>query len=390
MKCFKAQLRICLLLIFGLMTWPLSATNQAEEGHPRISLLTCGPGTEVYSLYGHTAIRIQSPQTGDIVVNYGVFSFQQKNFILRFVFGLTDYQMGIVPFDIFMEEYRSEGRWVVEQQLNITPSEADRIIQAINKNYEPQYRTYRYNYFYDNCTTRARDILVNNLNGTVQFPDNHKDTSYREMIHSMNGDHRWARFGNDILLGLKSDFRTTSEQQQFLPEHLMDDFDKAKIVSGKSQRNLVENKTQLLAAHQIQQMGNLWFTPRLCAILFALVMMAVCFIGKRQRHSFWMFDMLWLTADGLAGLILFAMIFSQHPTVSLNLQILLLNPLSLIFGWKAALGLRKGMVHWYIKFYALCLALFFVGGIFQDYAEGMLILALGLLVRVLSILKENE
>jgi hypothetical protein len=390
-KVFKAQLRICLLLIFAFLVLPSSAANNDEIAPTRISLLTCGPGEEIYSLYGHTAIRVQSPETGDLVVNYGVFSFKQKFFILRFVFGLTDYQMGIVPFDIFMEEYRSEDRWVVEQQLNITQEEAQKIIKALAKNYEPQYRTYRYNYFYDNCTTRARDILINNLNGKVNFKDNHQVTSYREMIHSMNENYRWARFGNDILLGLKSDFKTNNEQQQFLPEHLMKDFDNATITdAGGNKRKLVVQKSDVLTVHSTIQPKAGWFTPTICFSILALLLIGMCLIEQFTKTRLWWLDLCFLVADGLAGLILFAMIFSQHPTVSLNLQILLLNPLSIIFGWKAAFMLRRGRGHWYFKLHAACIFLFIIGAIFQVYAEGMLILALGLLVREIYIIKKYE
>lgn len=390
MKVSKTIIRVFVLLILALFCRPISARCSDNSGPYKISLLTCGPGQEVYSLYGHTAIRVQSPETGDIVVNYGMFSFKQKNFILRFVFGLTDYQMGVMPFDVFMEEYREEGRWVEQQQLNLDSVECRRIIVALMKNYEPENRTYRYNYFYDNCTTRARDILINNLNGKVSFVDNHKDTSYREMIHSMNESHRWARFGNDLLLGVKADFKTNNEQQQFLPEHLMKDFDHAKIVSGNNERNLVSGKMQILSAQSDSGSESGWFTPMLCAIIFALCVLIIILVERTKHKTLWLFDLVWMLADGLAGLILFVMIFSQHPTVSVNLQILLLNPLSIIFGLKAIWKLRKGQVHWYLKAHAVCIVAFLFGAILQSYAEGMIVLALSLLVRELYLIKSHE
>ena len=144
-------------------------SNSNKNDSIQISLLTCGPGEEVYSLYGHTAIRFHDLKNNqDLVINYGMFSFSQRFFIIRFVFGLTDYEMGIMPFDAFMEEYESEGRWVKEQVINIPLQDKMKIAMAIENNYLPENKTYRYNYFYDNCTTRARDILIKNISENVE------------------------------------------------------------------------------------------------------------------------------------------------------------------------------------------------------------------------------
>lgn len=188
-----------------------------------ISLLTCSPGNQVWSLYGHTAIRYTDRFNHiDLVINYGIFSFAQKNFILRFVFGRTDYQMGIEPFDEFCYEYESQGRTVIQQRLHLSREEKLKIRKAISDNYRPENRVYRYNFFYDNCTTRARDMLIDHLvDKQVDYHVNPQiTTSYRNMVHQWNSNHRWARFGNDLLLGLESDFKTDYRQQQFLPDSL--------------------------------------------------------------------------------------------------------------------------------------------------------------------------
>ena len=208
---------------------PITASSQDNKPTQQadsieISLLTCGPRQQVYSMYGHTAIRFLDKQSGrDLVVNYGMFSFDKPYFVLRFVFGLTDYEIGINTFEMFSWEYGSTGCGVRQQVLNLTAQEKMAIAQAIDRNYEPQNRVYRYNFFYDNCTTRARDIIVNNLSGKVVYEAStpqHLNTSaqyppFRELIHLYNEEHRWARFGNDLLLGVKADRKTTFEQQQF-------------------------------------------------------------------------------------------------------------------------------------------------------------------------------
>ena len=200
-----------------------------------ISLLTCGPGSEVWSLYGHTAIRYKDLRNGrDLAINYGVFSFTQKYFIPRFVFGITDYEIGICPIDVFWAEYQYTGRWVLQQDLNLTREEKAEITQAIAENYLPENRTYRYNFFYDNCTTRARDMIISYLSGDIHYADSQQiHTTYREMTHQWTRENRWTRFGNDLLLGVKSDFQTDFQARQFLPDSLRKDFDRA-FITDKS------------------------------------------------------------------------------------------------------------------------------------------------------------
>ena len=182
-RLFK-HITLAFLLCFFAPSTASSPNNEPtlQADSIEISLLTCGPRQQVYSLYGHTAIRFQDKQTGrDIAINYGVFSFDQPFFVLRFVFGLTDYEMGIAPFDIFEWEYGPTGCGVRQQVLNLTAQEKMAIAQAVDRNMEPQNRVYRYNFFYDNCTTRARDIIANNLNGRIVYDTStpqHLNTSY--------------------------------------------------------------------------------------------------------------------------------------------------------------------------------------------------------------------
>lgn len=368
--------------------------GQTAEGAERqqmdsvqISLLTCSPGNEVWSLYGHTAIRVFDPaHAQDIVINYGLFNFRQSNFILRFVFGLTDYEMGIEPFNMFMVEYARQGRQVIQQTLQLSNSDKERILQALALNYQNN-RVYRYNFFYDNCTTRARNILIDNITAKVSYRINPNITSsYRTMIHQWNGTHRWARFGNDLLLGVKADAKTNYADQQFLPDTLRKDFAGAAIIdsAGKS-RSLVSSTTVLLKANadNVVSNRNIWdtITPTMLWSGVFIVILLAGMIEYRRQKTFWLIDVTLLTLDGIAGIILLAMVFSQHPTVNLNLQILLLNPLSLIFVYPVINREVRQRFHWFWNVLLICIILFFAGNALQCYAEGMNILALILLSR---------
>ena len=156
-----------------------------------VSLLTCSPHEEIYSLYGHTALRWHDLRSNeDLAFNWGVFDFRKPYFVLRFVFGLTDYELGTVPMKYFTEEYRNVGSSVTEQVLNLTAEEKQRLFLALVKNLQPENRIYRYNYFYDNCSTRPRDIIEQCVNGKLEYADREDFTSsYREMVSVCTRNH---------------------------------------------------------------------------------------------------------------------------------------------------------------------------------------------------------
>lgn len=346
-----------------------------------ISLLTCGPGNESYSYYGHTGLRIHDKRDQrDVVVNYGMFSFEQEHFVWRFIFGLTDYQMGIVSFADFMKEYEEENRWVQEQLLNLSPKEKEDIVLAVLENSLPENMVYRYNIFYDNCTTRARDMIVKHLKGKVKYTDiDRGEPTYRQLVHQWTAYHPWTCFGNDLLLGVKADAKTTQEEQQFLPVNLYEDFSKAVVVGAdRKQRPLVASEMIL-----IPEMGltpSKGITPRACLLTLAMLLLILSLVECYLKKDYWWVDAVLFLVLGLAGVILTAMIFSKHPTVSLNLQILMLNPLALV-GLIGIVGKKRDRRRRIYFATVIFLILFLLGGFWQSYAEGLTILALSLLIR---------
>ena len=401
MKRFRRILRIISLVFFVLLT--TNAKGQTADSiisnmdDVEVSLLTCGPGNEVYSLFGHTAIRVCQPSCGmDIVVNYGMFSFKQKYFIPRFVLGLTDYQMGITTFDDFKAEYEYEQRWVFEQTLNLTSKEKSALLQAIDRNYKPENVTYRYNFFYNNCTTKARDLIAANIDGKIKYNSATSEyPSFRELCHSKTFKNRWSQFGNDLLLGIQADLPTNISEQQFLPENLEHDFSLATIetntdeannaaigANNASPRKLVSHEEYIIPKYvAASAVPDSLPSPRALAIVIAIIIIGVSLIEYFWSKNLWLTDAILMPAIGLAGMILFVMIFSKHPTVNINFQILILNPIALFMAIPMVMKQRKGMLTWWHKTYVLCIFLGILCGLFQDYAEGIRILALSLLVR---------
>ena len=345
-----------------------------------ISLLTCQPHDEVYSLYGHTAIRYHDLRPGgyDLAFNYGVFDFRKPHFVARFVFGLTDYELGAYPYQLFQQEYRRFGSMVTEQVLNLTPEEKLMLHDALAINLRPENKIYRYNYFYNNCTTKARDIIEQCINGELEYAGHEDYTpTYREMVHDMTRNNPWSRFGNDLLLGIKADFKTDLRQQEFLPGNLLYDFDHAQIYANGTYRPLVkERRIAVPAGVQIKQDG-FPLSPIACAIIILAVGLVIFIAEWRLKKAFLLWDLLLMLATGTIGIVLTLMLFSQHPTVSLNLQLILFNPLPLLYLWPVIRG--KQTRYWMLT--AILAVIFLIGGFFQHYAEGIQVLALCLLMQ---------
>jgi hypothetical protein len=346
-----------------------------------ISLLTCQPHDEVYSLYGHTAIRyhdFHKKGKVDAAFNYGVFNFHAPHFVARFVFGLTDYELGAFPYHLFQAEYRHFGSMVTEQVLNLTAQEKYQLRQALSENLRPENCVYRYNYFYNNCTTKARDIIERCINGKVEYAEREDYTpTYREMIHEMTQHNPWSRFGNDLLLGIKADQPTTLRQQEFLPQNLMYDFDRARINDNGTRRPLVkERRVSVPPGVQMHESG-FPLSPLVCFSILLVIGIIIFLIEWKMQSIFIVWDVLLMLATGIIGIVLTLMLFSQHPTVSLNLQIILFNPLPWLFLWPVIR--KKKTIYWHLT--AILSILFLIGALFQSYAEGIWSLALCLLLQ---------
>ena len=350
-----------------------------------ISLLTCKPHAQIYSLYGHTAIRVvDTEQNTDVAINWGVFDASQPNFVAKFVLGFTDYTMSIVPTDYFLREYEYYGSPVYQQRLNLTEAEKARIMKALDENYRPENRVYRYNYVYDNCTTRARDIILSNIDGKTSCVKTFLqkgDKTFRDLLHWKTNKYDWCKAGNDLVIGLRADRNAIHSEREFLPEILAADFDSATIIRADGKQvALVDSAFWLLKDVQphFEPMPDFPLTPTMFAIvILALVVAWTLYERTKKKRLKWL-DVVFFYICGIAGLLPFAMIFSQHPFVQINLQLLVLNPLWLFLmspwtKWKHRWNVALVMV-----------ILFFIGNIFQSYAEGMNILALSLLVRIIS------
>lgn len=384
MKHFKNIFRTIFATAISLFIPMNSLGHEADMSgmdSVEVSLITCSPHEEIYSLYGHSAIRIRDTRNHvDCIFNYGEFNFKAPYFTLRFIFGKTDYMLGLAPTMPFLNYYKEWGSQVTEQVLNLTAEEKLDIINALAVNYKPENRIYRYNFFYDNCSTRPRDIIEKNLRGKIVFnPRGDYKPSYREIINEKTKRHPWATLANNLLLGINADRKTTQREQHFLPENLRYDFSNAVIERSGGKVPLVKECRQLVSPGVQVIEEDFPLTPLQCSVILLLISIAILLYELMKKKIVRWFDAILMLLTGVCGFALFVMIFSEHPATSVNLQILILNPLSILFIRPVLKG-RKTV--WFHISFALTV-LFYIGGIWQDYAEGMEIVALCLLLRYL-------
>lgn len=368
------------------------AVPPATEDSIRFSLLTCGAGEEIYSLFGHTAIRYENFTRGiDAVFNYGIFSFNTPNFILRFTLGETDYQLGVTSYKQFAYEYTWTGRDVWQQTLNLNAEEKKKLLALLEENYLPQNRIYRYNFFYDNCATRPRDQIERAVQGTLEYADDmtsfQTGISFRDIVHQYTIGHSWARFGIDLCLGSQADKDITRRQMMFAPFYLKDFLAKAQLKNAQGmERPLVSSEDHIIQSPQQTSTEEAPSPLQTAFLLFTIVTIATAY-GIYRRKSLWLLDLLLFLAAGVAGCILaFLASFSQHPAVSPNYLLFLFHPLHLLcLPWmiKRVRKKEKSIYMW-ANIIVLTFFILLWGIIPQEFNLAVLPLALSLWIRSAS------
>lgn len=320
-----------LLILLGSNT--LQAQSETADS-VKVSLLTCSPGTEIYSLFGHTAIRYENPAQGiDVAFNYGMFSFNTPNFIYRFVKGETDYQLGVTDFPYFEAEYAMRNSSVTQQTLNLTNVEKERLWEILKENYRPENRVYRYNFFYDNCTTRARDRVEDAIDGTVKYNENNSEQSFRDIVHQYTKGHDWSEFGIDLLIGSDADKPIDYRKKMFAPFYLLNALEGAKIINKNGEERDMVLQTEDVVTHVDEELEKEFpVSPMGMALALFIATLALTIYGVRKNKILWGLDILLFGAAGLAGCVIaFLVFFSVHPAVSPNYLLFFLNPIHLFF-----------------------------------------------------------
>ena len=340
--------KILFILAVLLLIRPASAsTGMADSAD--VYIITCAPGTASYSIYGHTALRIViRGTTFDRAYNWGIFDFSTPNFAYRFAKGRLDYMLGAYSYEDFLREYIAEGRSVWSQKLNLTTAEKERLFELINENLKPENVKYRYDFFFDNCATRVRDIVAAAAEDTVIFPvtDKRKQKSFRRLVDPNQKVLPWLDLGADMLLGLQADRKATPFDEMFLPVHLMNNMLKTVIFHEGMEQPLAGPAEVVIDFPPTGKPGaRAWIPQALFYLVLILVLLITFVFGKPKLEKVTDF-VLYLVYSVIAILLVFTNLFSEHDALHFNLLALGINILIpvlfiLLFTRKKAVTLSR-------------------------------------------------
>ncbi|MCT4614068.1 MAG: DUF4105 domain-containing protein [Marinifilaceae bacterium] len=306
---------ICLLFLC-LKSFSITVTDST-----RISLLTCSPGNELYSLFGHSAIRLET-KNYDIVFNYGTFDFRTKNFYIKFARGKLLYRLACGNYDRFIEEYKKDGRGVIEQELNLDLLQKRKLVDALLENYKPENKYYHYSFLFDNCSTRIRDIIETNCGEIVYDYSDNQIYRFWDMLDKYLCANKWIQFGIHIVLGTDCDRIVENREQMFLPDFLMMEYSKAKLknASGKYVK-LVKSENEILAYTNKAPEIPFFLKPGFIFSLLCFIVLIYSIYGHRKSKKLIFLDLGIFIIVGLIGWIIFFLgFFTDHEATFPNLN----------------------------------------------------------------------
>ena len=318
-----------------------------------VYLLTCGPGTETYSIYGHSALRIVIPDMQiDNTYNWGEFDFNTHNFAWKFAKGRLDYMIFGEPLKGFLQGYFFEQRFVYSQKLNIDAKEKRKLIELINENLKPENVRYKYDFFYDNCSTRIRDLLEKSIGDKLLYPpaESGEIPTFRKMIGKYQNPYQWLKFGIDLLLGSPTDKKAAFRDRMFLPIEMRNELSETVINRSGNMIPLLQNPEVILdfSPPIIQQ--RFLTSPAFIFTLLLIIIIILTAVFKSRRVANYVDIIIFSVFSMLAVLMIFFNFFTDHQQTKWNLNIIWLNPF--IFLCLITLVLKKtGSVWFRIVFY---------------------------------------
>ncbi len=341
---------LILLCLTGMLS-PAFAQFQLSD-QARIHIITCGPyQPELYSAFGHSAIRVQDPELGiDLLYNYGIFDFDQPNFYLNFARGFLHYKLGVTYYERFRDYYVSQNRFIHEQVLNLTLVQKQELFNFLQWNSLPENQYYYYDYFYDNCATRVRDALKIVFQDNLRLDGSYVTTDYsiRDLTDLYLQEQPWGDLGIDICLGLPMDVRATPEMYMFLPDYIEKGFDNAYIMRNGEEVPLV-SETLITYESRPEPDTSSLITPAIAFTLLLLAGAAFTYLEIRQKVYFKVIDIILFTLLGLIGWLLASLWFlTDHDAARENMNLLWAIP----FYFPVAYWLlRKSIPGWVRKFF---------------------------------------
>ena len=310
--------KFLLLILSFPMAFQVLGRNVRLSAESEITVMTMGPYQgELYSAFGHSAFHvIDSVNNIDWVYNYGVFNFRQENFYLNFAKGKTLYQLGLSYYKPFREGYVNQDRSVREQYLNLSQDEKQAFFDFLQKNYKPENREYLYNYVYDNCATKIRDVVEAVFPQQVTFgvETAGQGKTIRHLMHDYLDYQPWGTLGIDIGLGLQIDKEAPDYDYMFLPDYVFDAFSTATIVTNGVEKSLVK-ETVIVHSPGNLEIQNGWLTPLNFFVLLFFIGGFITHLNmKRGKRTRWLDGLIF----GFAGIAGFWLVFLWAGTLHLS------------------------------------------------------------------------
>lgn len=319
-----------------------------------ISIITCSPGGELYSLFGHTAIRVLDPEQGiDVVYNYGTFDFKTPHFYLKYARGLLPYQLTKTPFPYFMYSYQEEGRSVYSQTLKLDSLQKQEMLDLLEINYRPENRFYLYNFLFDNCTTRSRDIVQKSLPEKIDWNTADTGKNFWNLLDEYLSVSPWVKWGIHTILGQGGNRQATTFEYMFLPDYLMYGLNTARY---RDQRLATDAET-LYQAPELEITSPWYRTP---FFVFATGVLILIVLLQKYRNAGLLntVSVVFFLFTGILGcLIVFLGGFTAHPITAPNWNILWANPLNLFVLPFIFRSNMPGIIRGYLKIYIALLTI---------------------------------
>ncbi len=317
--------------LFALLFSLSEIHAQTDSCKLRVSLLTCAPGSELYSTFGHTALRIyDSSFKADYVFNFGTFDFSDPDFYSKFVRGKLLYYLSVENYKDFVYQYNYEQRSIREQVLNLSCAEKNKLLANLKINAEPQFKNYKYDFLFDNCTSRVRDLILNS-NTTILIKDSltKSGTTFRNLLYEYldKGHQPWSKLGIDILLGSKIDQPVTQNQAMFLPDYLMKGIDSASIQN----QSLVKESVQVLDLKSSTELISNNQPLIIFSIYSIIILLLSISKNKTSQLIVKINDSLLFYSTGFLGVLLLFMWFgTKHQSCKNNYNLLWALPSNIV------------------------------------------------------------
>lgn len=325
-----------LFLLYLLLT---SIFSNAQYGSlspsAEISILTIGPGVELYDKFGHSAFRIKDSLSGvDVVFNYGVYDFDTPNFYTKFAQGKLLYELRVTYYQPFFESYVAENRWVKEQFLDLNKEEKQAVSDFLWNNALPENKKYKYDFFYDNCATKIRDVIQEVLGDKLEYKDNYIDEvlTFRQLIQKNLQPNTWGSLGIDIALGAVIDRKARPIEYQFLPAYVYEGASHALIHRGNKTDPLVKSTKVLFENKPLPANNNFFLSPLFIIGLFGLLIIFITYRDFQRKSRTRYLDTFLFFFTGLIGVFLVLLWFAtDHTATANNYNLLWAFPISILF-----------------------------------------------------------